>query len=284
MKPRSPRTIIATTRGTGPGAAPSPPAAVDTRTEASTDHRIERLADDAWLISLLPEVRTPDAQANQRVHRHAARIRQCAPAWLRDLVPAYGSLAVFFDDRRAAATQVRDWLCALLARGDIAEAPHLPAEGKDTGTCLASGTAHPASVVEIPVLYGGDHGQDLGTAAVELGLSPNDLIARHCAAVYTVAMIGFAPGFPYLLGLDPGLALPRHSTPRARVPAGSVAIGGSQTGIYPGESPGGWRLLGRTPLRLFDPLRDPPCLLVPGARVRFRAIDARTFERLVGTA
>ena len=95
-------------------------------------------------------------------------------------------------------------------------------------------------------------------------------------------MIGFAPGFPYLSGLDPALALPRLATPRTRVPAGSVAIGGAQTGIYPRESPGGWRLLGRTPLRLFDPQRDPPSLLAPGDRVRFVAIDADRFTQLEG--
>lgn len=284
MKPRSPRTTIAAPRCTGPAEASPPPAAAGTCADACANHRIERLAGDAWLISLLPEARTPDARANQRVHRHAARIRQRAPAWLRDLVPAYASLAVFFDDSRVTAAQVRDWLRVLLAEDDLAAAPRFTTVGHDTGACHAEGTTPSAGMVEIPVHYGGVHGEDLTTAAAELGLSAEALIARHCAAAYTVAMIGFAPGFPYLLGLDPGLALPRRSTPRSRVPAGSVAIGGSQTGIYPGESPGGWRLLGRTPLRLFDPLRDPPCLLVPGERVRFRAIDAQTFERLARRA
>ena len=103
------------------------------------------------------------------------------------------------------------------------------------------------------------------------------MIARHSAPTYTVATIGFAPGFPYLSGLDPALALPRLATPRLRVPAGSVAIGGAQTGVYPRESPGGWRLIGRTPLRLFDPLRMPPSTLAPGDRVRFVAIDDEAF-------
>jgi KipI family sensor histidine kinase inhibitor len=130
------------------------------------------------------------------------------------------------------------------------------------------------------VLYGGEHGSDLESSASELGLSPAELIARHTAGDYTVAMIGFAPGFPYLSGLDPALALPRLATPRARVAAGSVAIGGAQTGIYPRESPGGWRVLGRTPWVLFDPDRQPPTRLLPGDRVRFRAIDADEFARL----
>ena len=103
------------------------------------------------------------------------------------------------------------------------------------------------------------------------------MIARHTAATYTVAMLGFAPGFPYLFGLDPALHIARRASPRTRVPAGSVAIGGAQTGIYPTELPGGWQLIGRTPLVLFEPARDPPSLLMPGDRVRFVAIEAATF-------
>ena len=101
---------------------------------------------------------------------------------------------------------------------------------------------------------------------------------------YRVAMLGFAPGFPHLLGLDPALHMPRRAQPRLRVPAGSVAIGGAQTGIYPRELPGGWQLIGRTPLRLFDAQLDPPSLLAPGDRVRFRTIDADEFDTLLAQA
>jgi KipI family sensor histidine kinase inhibitor len=119
------------------------------------------------------------------------------------------------------------------------------------------------------VRYGGEHGPDLQRVADHAGLSTTDVIARHAVAEYTVAMLGFAPGFPYLLGLDAALATPRLATPRTRVPAGSVAIGGAQTGLYPQASPGGWNLIGRTDRVLFDPQRDPPALLAPGDRVRF---------------
>ena len=197
--------------------------------------RFEVLADDAWLIHLGT---TADAATSAHVHAIAARIRAAAPAWLRDLVPTYTSLGVFFDSS-IDADSARAWLSAQ-CRANI-----------DT-------TASPSRIVEIPVCYGGVHGEDLDAAATELGI---------------------APGFPYLSGLDPTLALPRLATPRTRVPAGSIAIGGAQTGIYPRESPGGWRLLGRTPLRLFDAQRDPPSLLAPGDRVRFVAIDADTFAR-----
>jgi KipI family sensor histidine kinase inhibitor len=130
------------------------------------------------------------------------------------------------------------------------------------------------------VCYGGESGPDLDAVAEHAGLSRDDVIARHAAAEYTVAMLGFAPGFPYLLGLDRALQVPRRPSPRTRVPAGSVAIGGAQTGIYPRELPGGWHLIGRTPLVLFDPAREPPCLLAPGDRVRFREIEAGEFARL----
>lgn len=220
-----------------------------------TGDAIERLADDAWLLRFPP---APDA--NARAHALAARLRAEAPAWLRDLVPAYDSLGAFFDPAVVSPDDVRAWL---LAHRD--DAPP---------------TAATARIVEIPVLYGGECGIDLDAAAAELGLTSEALVERHAAPLYTVAMIGFAPGFPYLAGLDPALALPRRATPRSRVPAGSVGIGGAQTGIYPRESPGGWHLLGRTPLRLFDPARASPSLLAPGDRVRFVAIDAAAFAAL----
>ncbi len=222
----------------------------------------ERLADDALLLSFGAETPPVDPEANARVHRAVARIRTAGLPWVRDLVPAYATLAVFFDPDAIDADAARRRLDALLAA---------------VGTPDDNDT--PARCVEIPVVYGGAFGEDLDAAAAELGLTPDVLVARHCAATYTVAMIGFAPGFPYLSGLDPALALPRLATPRTRVPAGSVAIGGAQTGLYPRESPGGWRLLGRTPLRLFDPARAMPSLLAPGDRVRFRPIAADDFAR-----
>lgn len=225
--------------------------------------RFELLADDAWLIAFdAPAASIIDPETNARVHALAARIRAAEPGWLRDLVPAYATLAVFFDLDTTDAETARDWLHAQ-SFDDVADAQ-----------------ADASRVIEIPVRYGGAFGEDLDAAAAELGIAADTLISRHCAALYSVAMIGFAPGFPYLSGLDPSLALPRLATPRTRVPAGSVAIGGAQTGIYPRESPGGWRLLGRTPLRLFDPQRASPSLLAPGDRVRFVAIDDDAYARL----
>jgi inhibitor of KinA len=126
-----------------------------------------------------------------------------------------------------------------------------------------------AGVVEIPVSYGGDDGPDLDEVASRTGLSPDAIVATHSNAEYEVSFLGFAPGFAYLGPLPRELRLPRRREPRARVPAGSVAIGGPQTSIYPTEGPGGWWLIGRTSLPVWDPSRQPPALLAPGMRVRF---------------
>jgi inhibitor of KinA len=135
----------------------------------------------------------------------------------------------------------------------------------------------PGPLVEIPTLY---DGPDLAFVAERAGMSTSDAAALHAEPTYEVRMIGFLPGFPYLGGLPPRLASPRLASPRRSVPAGSVAIGGALTGVYPMESPGGWRLIGRTPLKLYDPAKEPGILLKPGDRVRFRPLDAREFEEL----
>lgn len=220
---------------------------------------IHALGERAWLLRL---GHTVDAGCNRRVHALARHIREQAPRWLEDVVPAYAALAVVLrtqalDERESA----RSWLEACLR--------DVPVEVAEAG-----------AEVEIPVLYGGDAGPDLVSGAAALSLSVDALVQRHCAPSYQVAMLGFAPGFPYLLGLDPGLSLPRLERPRARVPAGSVGIGGEQSGIYPQAGAGGWRLIGRTPLRLFDAVRERPARLQAGDRVRFVPIDQARFQAL----
>jgi inhibitor of KinA len=188
-----------------------------------------------------------------------------------DLVPAYATLALHFDPLAWTDAEDGDALQAIAAavRMLLDMPPEMPPRS--------------ATRVEISVCYGGAEGPDLDALASRAGFDSGDVVALHAAGDYRVAMIGFAPGFPYLLGLDPALATPRRATPRTRVPAGSVAIGGAQTGIYPSELPGGWHLIGRTPLRLFDPRRDPPSLLMPGDRVRFVPIGRDEFaERVRG--
>lgn len=226
---------------------------------------IEPLSEDALLLRFGAAI---DPAINARVHAAAHALREAALPGITDIAPAYASLLVRFDP---------------LVWQDIPDTP--PFAGISARLmALVGGAPKPEtshqSTVEIPVCYGGDCGPDLEAVAVHAGLSADAVISRHTAAEYTVAMLGFAPGFPYLLGLDKTLHVPRRANPRTSVPAGSVAIGGAQTGIYPRELPGGWHLLGRTPLALFDQKRDPPALLAPGDRVRFRAIDADEFARL----
>lgn len=222
----------------------------------------EALADDALLLRF---GETIDATHNARALEVSGLLREQNPSWLRDTVPAYASLAVFFDGDRIDAADPHAFV-----------ATELRAVLRKQETAAAA----TARVIDIPVCYETEMGPDLIEAASELGITVDELIQRHSSASYTVAMIGFAPGFPYLLGLPGSLALPRLATPRIRVPAGSVAIGGNQTGIYPRESPGGWRLLGRTPLVLFDAARASPALLMPGDHVRFQRIDASVYEQL----
>ena len=127
--------------------------------------------------------------------------------------------------------------------------------------------------IEIGVRYGGEDGPDLHAVAEYAGLTVEEVVRRHASAQYVVFFVGFQPGFAYLGGLDPALHMPRRAVPRVAVPAGSVGIGGAQTGIYPAASPGGWQLIGRTPSQLFDPTRDRPTLLEPGDRVRFTVLE-----------
>jgi inhibitor of KinA len=183
-----------------------------------------------------------------------------------DVVPAYATVTVFYDPLRFAEPSGDAYgaVCRLI------ESCGARAKG---GTPPAA-----AKVVEIPVCYGGGCGPDLEHVAGRCALAPDQVAALHSGADYLVHAIGFTPGFPYLGGLPEALHTPRRDTPRARVPAGSVGIGGSQTGVYPVASPGGWQLIGRTPLALFRPERSPAALLRPGDRVRFRAISASEFE------
>lgn len=217
---------------------------------------LQRLGEDGLLLSF---GHTIDAIVNTRIHALCQHLQTQRPTWLRDIVPGYSSLALFpceqfFRSSQDPLREVERWLL-----DQLQTAP-------DRSTAITPRT------VEIPVQYGGDAGPDLAAVAAHAQLSIEEVIQRHCTATYRVAMLGFAPGFPYLLGLDPALATPRRSTPRTQVPAGSVAIGGAQTGLYPQASPGGWNLIGRTDLRLFDPQRSPPSLLAPGNCVQFIAV------------
>jgi KipI family sensor histidine kinase inhibitor len=182
----------------------------------------------------------------ETVHRLHAALRALEQPGVVDLVPGYRTLLVVADPDRPGAL---DELAAGL--------PELE---------LPPPEAVAGEPVEIPVSY---DGEDLPEVASLTGLEASEVVRRHTAPEYTVAFLGFSPGFPYLVGLDPALEVPRRDTPRTSIPAGSVGLAGGQTGIYPTASPGGWQLIGRTDVTLFDPGRDPPALLGPGSRLRF---------------
>jgi KipI family sensor histidine kinase inhibitor len=220
--------------------------AIDMPTQAATliQPTLAPLGDNALVCSFAP----PATLATQTRVWSVAR---AARAWphVTDVIPGMNNLTLVFNPMQADTRA----LCAQLTRA-----------WQNTDANDASG-----NLVEIPVHYGGENGPDLEEIARHTGLSPEEVIARHTVADYVVFFLGFQPGFAYLGGLDPRLATPRRAEPRLAVPIGSVGIGGEQTGIYPAESPGGWQLLGRTPLKLFDPARPAPSLLAPGDRVRF---------------
>lgn len=200
-----------------------------------------------------------DVELNRQAHALAAIVREdrsALAAWGRP-VPGYSSLLVPYDPGRVACPAARDRLRALCT--GLAALAGTPAAGSDRP-------------LEIPVRYGGADGPDLAEVAALHGLRPEAVVELHCSVPYTVFMLGFSPGFAYLGVLPAALATPRRRTPRTRVPAGSVGIAGTQTGVYPRATPGGWRLIGRTDAVVWDPLRDPPALLAPGDVVRFRPV------------
>jgi KipI family sensor histidine kinase inhibitor len=236
---------------------------------------IEPLGDHALLIRLGDCI---DIRLNRAALALADALRAAALPGVRDIAPAYASVAVRYEPGAWADSpyeRITAWVDEIvykLQEGAPPEPLTLPSSPSQ-----ATGKR---DLLEIPVCYGGEFGPDLEDVAVHAGLTADEVVAQHVDVEYRVAMLGFMPGFPYLLGLDSSLHTPRRSTPRTRVPAGSVAIGGAQTGIYPRELPGGWQLIGRTPLSLFEPARTPPALLRPGQCVRFRAIRAAEFASL----
>ena len=215
---------------------------------------IRPLGDRGLLVELGADI---DPAVNRRVQRlHRLILRE--KLWgVVESVPAYASLLVVYDPLRAAPEALKRrlrGLCALEDDGIVEPAPQ---------------------VVEIPVVYGGEGGPDLDGVAAYHGLPPEEVIRLHSATVYRVYMIGFTPGFPYMGELPRALDTPRRETPRTRIPKGSVAIAQRQTGIYPVVSPGGWQIIGHTPVELFDPRAACPSLLAMGDAVRFKPVSAR---------
>jgi len=219
---------------------------------------IEPLGDRALLI-LVEQM--PERSAIAHVRMLYDRLQAEPEAEWLELVPALASIAIYYDPLAVSYAECRDKLRARLQK-------------------LPRAAAIRGEIKRIPLCYGGDYGPDLDHVAEQAQLTVEEAVRFHSDTEYVVGMIGFVPGFPYLMGLPKALAIPRRDVPRLSVPAGSVGIGGNQTGIYPFSVPGGWQIVGRTPLRLFQADGEPPCLLMPGDTVKFVPIEREEFVRM----
>lgn len=206
---------------------------------------------DRSLLVELGDTISPDV--NRRVQQLMLQLQQAPLPGVREIAPGYRSLLVVYDPLTVAAAELMERIAEAAAQQGLAGLPQ-------------------AKLLTVPVFYGGDYGPDLEGVAGHLGISSDEVIRLHTETVYRVYMIGFTPGYPYMGELPAALAVPRRSTPRTRVPKGSVGIAQRQTGIYPVESPGGWQIIGWTPIELFDPSRQLPSLLEMGDQVKFEAV------------
>ena len=234
------------------------------------------LGDSAVIVRMRERFDDAPEQTLDTVLRAFHQLQNAAIPGVIELAPAYTSVTVFFNPITVAKAtetsgEVFDWLVTRIRAAVAAGADRVRHR---------IATQRRVRLVEIPVCYDREFALDIDDVARRAAVSPDEVIRLHSAAEYRVACIGFVPGFPFLAGLPKELATPRRDVPRKQIPPGSVGIGGAQTGIYPLRSPGGWNLIGRTPLRLFDPQKNPPALLRAGERVRFRKITRDEFEAL----
>ncbi len=220
------------------------------------------LGDTAAFIQLGDRI---DRDTFRRIRALADHLDLHSLRGMIEYVPAFTTLAVYYDPLVISFHDVAADLAGAAAESVPTNEPH-------------------SQTVEIPVCYGGEFGPDLEHVATHSSLSPEQVVAIHSGAEYLVHMLGFTPGFPYLGGMSSKIATPRRDSPRLKVPAGSVGIAAEQTGVYPLATPGGWQLIGRTPLALFRPVEDPPTLLRAGDIVRFRPITPNEFKALSAEA
>lgn len=221
-----------------------------------SESRFLLMGDRGLLLEFGDEI---SAEVNEKVRRMALAIQAESIEGMIETVPTYRSLLVLYNPLILPADELKKRLI------------RLEEELKQT-------SFPDPKLTKIPVLYGGAYGPDLEGVARHLQISPEEVVRLHCSKPYFIYMIGFMPGFPYMGELPDTLITPRLKTPRLSVPAGSVAIAQKQTGIYPMESPGGWQIVGRTPIKLFDPEKDPPALLQMGDLVQFYPIEEKEFE------
>jgi inhibitor of KinA len=232
------------------------------------------LGDSALIVRVREQFEDAPEEALDQVLRTFYQLQNAAIPGVIEVTPAYTSVAVFFDPVAVAkesdtADRLFDWLA-----GRVVEVIAAGGRGRRRKT------RRDVRVLEIPACYDPEFALDIERVAERAQISPSKVIELHSSVEYRVSCVGFTPGFPFLSGMPKKLATPRRENPRKEIPAGSIGIGGAQTGIYPLRSPGGWNLIGRTPLKLFDPTKSIPALLQAGDRVRFRAITREEFESL----
>jgi inhibitor of KinA len=223
-----------------------------------SDFRIVPAGDAAFTVEFAERI---DPLVNAQAIALAGAVRAAAVIGVRDVVSTYRSVTVYFDPLK---TEYR----------------HLVARLETEARRPAGIVAPDGRLIRIPVCYGGAFGPDLSEVAAFGHVAEEEVIRLHASKPYRVFMLGFVPGFAYLGLVEDQIAAPRRRTPRVRVPSGSVGIAGAQTGVYPTETPGGWQLVGRTPIKPFDPSRREPFLMQPGDAVQFYSIDPAEFDRL----
>lgn len=229
-----------------------------TRPAAAAPPRLHWSGDTLILVEVGDDMAI---EVNARAIALAAVIENAHVRGVRDVVPAYTTVGVHVDPLRFDQPALEDVVARTTRIDAIRPSPR---------------------VVDIPVRYGGACGPDLADVAAFAGCTPDEVVARHARGRYHVYMLGFLPGFAYLGGVEASIGMPRRTSPRPSVPPGSVGIAGAQTGVYPYASPGGWQLIGRTPVAMFDPARETPALLAPGDTVRFVPISDAEWTRLGG--
>jgi len=203
-----------------------------------------------------------DLEINQKVRKVFLTLEKAGVNGIIEAVPTYRSILIFYDPSKASFERLQQEILSIEKR-------------------LGEVTVPPPETIEIPVLYGGEYGPDLNFVAQHNGLTPEEVIEIHTSGTYLIYMLGFTPGFPFLGGLSERLFTPRLKTPRAVVPAGSVGIANNQTGIYPIDSPGGWQLIGRTPVKLYNPSHENPILLMAGNYLKFKRITEAEYREIL---
>ena len=230
-------------------------------------YTLSPLGDQAVVIEVGNEINTT---SERKVKAIVSRLEAAPPSWMIEYIPAYTTVTIIYSIQAfLGGDSPYEAVCERI-RGELKDVK----EAADVQQ----------RVVKIPVLYGGKYGPDLDFVAKHNGLTADEVIAIHTSGDYTVHMIGFAPGFPFIGGMSEQIGAPRRKTPRLKIPARSVGIAGVQTGVYPIETPGGWQLIGRTPLELFLPNENPPSLLMAGDKIRFYKITSEEYEDLRGDA